>query len=168
MVLIPKTVDQLSKSLKYCNENNLYVVVQGGNTSLVAGSCPTSNEIVISTSKLNNIISFDEVSGILECESGCQLHELEKFVNDRNYVLPYDLAAKSSFFGGNLASNAGGLNVIRYGNLHGAVLGLETVLMNGEILNLMSTMRKDNTGYDLKQLFIGSEGKLLFLCKFSF
>ena len=124
------------------------------------------------------------------CEAGCVLQDLEEYVNERNYIMPYDLGAKgndvlfcifrlfiihfihllsgSCQIGGNLATNAGGLRVIKYGNLHGCILGLEVVLMNGQIVNMMSTMRKDNTGYDLKQLFIGSEGinYRLFCCCF--
>lgn len=159
--MLPSSVDQLSKTLKFCNENNLSVVVQGGNTGLVAGAVPANDEIVISTAKLNKILSFDEISGILICESGCILQALEEYVNERNYIMPLDLGAKGSCqIGGNLATNAGGLRVIKYGNLHGSILGLEAVLMNGEVVDMMSTMRKDNTGYDLKQLFIGSEGTL--------
>ena len=88
------------------------VVVQGGNTGLVAGAVPANDEIVISTAKLNKILSFDEISGILICESGCILQDLEEYVNERNYIMPLDLGAKGSCqIGGNLATNAGGLRV---------------------------------------------------------
>jgi D-2-hydroxyglutarate dehydrogenase len=106
--------------------------------------------------KMNKIESFDSKTGILECESGCVLQTLEEFVNTKGYIMPYDLGAKGScLIGGNLATNAGGLRFIRYGSLHGSVLGIEVVLANGQVIDLMSSMRKDNTGYDLKHLFIG-------------
>lgn len=112
LVLLPSTVDQLSRTLKFCNENNLSVVVQGGNTGLVAGAVPANDELVICTSKLNKIISFDEISGILICESGCILQDLDEYANERNYIMPLDLGAKGSCqIGGNLATNAGGLRV---------------------------------------------------------
>lgn len=130
--------------------------MQSGNTSLVAGSVPLQNEIIISMKKMNKILDFDDVTGVLQCESGCVLQNLEEFVNERNRVIPYDLGAKGScLIGGNLATNAGGLRYIKFGSLHANVLGLEAVLPNGTILNLMSNIRKDNTGYQLQHLFIG-------------
>lgn len=96
LVLQPSTVEQLSKTLKFCDDNNLSVVIQAGNTGLVAGAVPANDEIIISTSKLNKIISFDEISGILICEAGCVLQNLEEYVNERNYIMPYDLGAKGS------------------------------------------------------------------------
>lgn len=168
MVLKPKTTEQVSAILKYCNERNLPVVPQGGNTGLVGGSVPVYDEIVLSTSSMSNVISFDEVSGILVCEAGCILENLDNYVAKHGYMMPLDLAAKGTCqIGGNVAANAGGLRLLRYGSLHGTVLGVEAVLADGTVIDCLSTMRKDNTGYDLKQLFIGSEGTLGVVTKVS-
>ncbi|XP_035215514.1 D-2-hydroxyglutarate dehydrogenase, mitochondrial-like isoform X2 [Stegodyphus dumicola] len=161
LVLRPKNTEQVSQILAYCNEKNLAVCPQGGNTGLVGGSIPIFDEIVISMSLMNKVLDFDDNSGTLQCQSGCVLESLENFVNKKNYTVPVDLGAKGSCqIGGNLSTNAGGLRFLRYGSLHGNVLGLKAVLANGKIIDCMNTMRKNNTGYDLKHLFIGSEGTL--------
>ncbi|KAI9598830.1 d-2-hydroxyglutarate dehydrogenase [Syncephalis fuscata] len=161
VVLLPKTTEQVSKVLAYCNERRLGVVPQGGNTGLVGGGVPVFDEVIISTQRLNKIRSFDAVSGTLSSDAGCVLEALDNYLAERGYMMPLDLGAKGScHIGGNVATNAGGLRLLRYGSLHGTVLGLETVLPDGTVLDNMSTLRKDNTGYDLKQLFIGSEGTL--------
>lgn len=161
LVLKPKTTEQVSQILKHCNERNLAVVPQGGNTGLVGGSIPVFDEIVLSVANLNKVRSFDEVSGILVTDAGVILENADKFVEGHGYIFPLDLGAKGScHVGGVVATNAGGLRLLRYGSLHGTVLGLEVVLADGTIVNNLSTLRKDNTGYDLKQLFIGSEGTL--------
>lgn len=147
--------------LQYCNSKRLAVVPQGGNTGLVGGSVPVFDEIVLSTALLNKTIDFDKHSGILTCEAGCILETLEHHVNQYSYTMPLDLGAKGSCqIGGNLATNAGGARLLRYGSLHGSVLGIRVVLPDGTIFDNLSTLRKDNTGYDLKHLFIGSEGTL--------
>ncbi|GMF97910.1 unnamed protein product [[Candida] boidinii] len=159
--LKPKTTEQISKILKYCNENSLAVVPQGGNTGLVGGSIPVFDEIVISLTNLNKIRSFDEVSGIFKVDAGVILENADNFLSEKGYIFPLDLGAKGScHVGGNVATNAGGLRLIRYGSLHGSVLGLEVVLPDGTIVDSMHSLRKDNTGFDLKQLFIGSEGTI--------
>ncbi|NXX98941.1 D2HDH protein, partial [Centropus bengalensis] len=146
---------------RYCYEKNLAVTPQGGNTGLVGGSVPVFDEIILSTALMNRIISFDEVSGILVCQAGCVLEKLNEYVEERGFIMPLDLGAKGScHIGGNVATNAGGLRLLRYGSLRGTVLGLEVVLADGSILDCLTSLRKDNTGYDLKQLFIGSEGTL--------
>lgn len=161
LVLKPKTTEQVSEILKYCNERKLAVVPQGGNTGLVGGSIPVFDEIVISLSNLNKIRSFDESSGILKLDAGVVLENADNFLAEKGYIFPLDLGAKGScFVGGNVATNAGGLRLLRYGSLHGSVLGLQVVFADGTILDSMHSLRKDNTGYDLKQLFIGSEGSL--------
>jgi D-2-hydroxyglutarate dehydrogenase len=97
-----------------------------------------------------------QVSGILVCEAGCILENLDTFVGTKGFTMPLDLGAKGSCqIGGNVSTNAGGLRLLRYGSLHGNVLGLEVVLANGTVVDMLGTLRKDNTGYDLKQLFIG-------------
>lgn len=161
LVLKPKTVEQVSQILKYCNDKKLAVVPQGGNTGLVGGSIPVFDEIVISTAAMNKIRSFDEVSGILTADAGVILETADEFLRERGYVFPLDLGAKGScHIGGNVAANAGGLRLLRYGSLHGTVLGVEAVMADGTVFKGLSKLRKDNTGYDLKQLFIGSEGTI--------
>ncbi|CAI5758531.1 unnamed protein product [Candida verbasci] len=161
LVLKPKTTEEVSQILKYCNDNKLAVVPQGGNTGLVGGSNPVFDEIIISLSSLNKIRSFDPVSGILKLDAGVILENADQYLQEQGYIFPLDLGAKGSCqVGGNVACNAGGLRLLRYGSLHGSVLGLEAVLPDGTIYNSMHSLRKDNTGYDLKQLFIGSEGTL--------
>lgn len=160
-MLRPKTTEQVSAILKYCNEQKLAVVPQGGNTGLVGGSVPVFDEIVLSLAQLNKIREFDAVSGILKCDTGVILEAADMYLAEQGYIFPLDLGAKGScHVGGVVATNAGGLRLLRYGSLHGTVLGLEVVLPNGDIVNSMNALRKDNTGYDLKQLFIGSEGTI--------
>lgn len=116
---------------------------------------------MLSLQNLNHVESIDDLTGILICQSGCILENLEQKANEKGLCMPLDLGAKSSCqIGGNVSTNAGGLRLVRYGNLHGSVLGLEAVLANGKVTNLMSNFKKDNTGYHLKHLFIGSEGTL--------
>ncbi|KAK9827995.1 hypothetical protein WJX81_006665 [Elliptochloris bilobata] len=161
VALRPKSTEQVSKILAHCNKRLLAVVPQGGNTGLVGGSTPVHDEVVLSTAGLNRVLSFDAVSGALVCEAGCVLEQLDAHVGGHGFTMPLDLGAKGScHIGGNLATNAGGLRLLRYGSLHGSVLGLEAVLANGTVLDLLTTLRKDNTGYDLKQLLVGSEGTL--------
>lgn len=168
LMLLPENTEQLSQILKYCNSRCLAVVPQGGNTGLVGGSVPVFDEIIINTRRMNNIISFDEVSGVLVCEAGCILENLITFLDKKGFIMPLDLGAKGSCqIGGNVSTNAGGLRLVRYGSLHGTVLGLEVVLANGNVMDMLGTLRKDNTGYDLKHLFIGSEGSLGIITKVS-
>ncbi|XP_038585257.1 D-2-hydroxyglutarate dehydrogenase, mitochondrial isoform X1 [Micropterus salmoides] len=161
VLLRPQTTEEVSQILKYCNNRNLAVNPQGGNTGLVGGSVPVYDEIILSTALMNNILTFDGIAGILTCQAGCVLENLSLYLEERDYIMPLDLGAKGSCqIGGNVATNAGGLRLLRYGSLHGTVLGLEVVLADGQVLDCLATLRKDNTGYDLKQLFIGSEGTL--------
>ncbi|CBI17437.3 unnamed protein product, partial [Vitis vinifera] len=168
LLLQPRSTEEVSQILKYCNSRCLAVVPQGGNTGLVGGSVPVFDEVIINIGSMNNIISFDKVSGILVCEAGCILENLISFVDNQGFIMPLDLGAKGSCqIGGNISTNAGGLRLVRYGSLHGNVLGLEAVLANGTVLDMLGTLRKDNTGYDLKHLFIGSEGSLGVVTKVS-
>jgi FAD/FMN-containing dehydrogenase len=161
IVLKPGSTEEVSKILKYCNDNMLAVVPQGGNTGLVGGSVPVFDEIVINLSRMNKIHSFDEVSGILVADAGVILEVADNYLAERSHIFPLDLGAKGTCqIGGNVATNAGGLRLLRYGSLHGNVLGIEAVLPDGTIVNDLSKLRKNNTGYDLKQLFIGGEGTI--------
>lgn len=119
------------------------------------------DEVVISTAGLNQVRSFDPVSGTLVADAGVILEAADNYLAERGFIFPLDLGAKGSCnIGGNVATNAGGLRLLRFGSLHGTVLGLEVVLPDGTIWNGLKTLRKDNTGLDIKQLFIGSEGSL--------
>jgi FAD/FMN-containing dehydrogenase len=161
LVLKPQNTEEVSKVLKYCNDHKLAVVPQGGNTGLVGGSVPVFDEIVINTARMNNIRSFDEESGVLVADAGVILEVADQYLAERGHLFPLDLGAKGScHIGGNVSTNAGGLRLLRYGSLHGNVLGLEAVLPDGTIVNSLSKLRKNNTGYDLKQLFIGAEGTI--------
>ncbi|XP_028774620.1 D-2-hydroxyglutarate dehydrogenase, mitochondrial [Neltuma alba] len=168
LMLLPRSTEEVSQILQYCNSRCLAVVPQGGNTGLVGGSVPVFDEVIINLSLMNKIISFDKVSGILVCEAGCILENIIAFLDNEGFIMPLDLGAKGSCqIGGNVSTNAGGLRLVRYGSLHGNVLGLEAVLANGTVIDMLKTLRKDNTGYDLKHLFIGSEGSLGIVTKVS-
>lgn len=161
VVLRPKTTKEVSEILKHCNERRLAVVPQGGNTGLVGGSVPVFDEVVISTQLMNTIISLDRTSGVLTCQSGCILEILNDYVNQFDMIMPLDLGAKGSCnIGGNVSTNAGGIRLLKYGSLHGSVLGLEAVTASGDVIDCLSAMRKDNVGYHLRHFFIGSEGTL--------
>ena len=161
LLLRPASTAEVAAILHYCNERSLAVVPQGGNTGLVGGGVPLFDEIVLSLARLNRIVAMDEVSGIVTVQAGCILEQLSNYLDPLGYIVPLDLGAKGTcHIGGNIATNAGGLRLVRYGSLHGSVLGLEVVTAEGRIVDMQSTLRKDNTGYDLKQLFVGSEGTL--------
>lgn len=160
-ILKPKTTEEVSNILAFCNDNRIAVCPQGGNTGLVGGSVPVFDEVVLSTSLMNKIYSINDTSGVLVCQSGCILENIDNALEEHGLMAPLDLGAKGScHIGGNVSTNAGGLRLLRYGNLHGSVLGLEVVKADGEVIDLLSTLKKDNTGFHLKHLFIGSEGTL--------
>lgn len=161
LVLKPKSTAELSAILKYCNDRRLAVCPQSGNTGLVGGSNPIFDEVVISMKLMNRIIDTNELAGILTCEAGCVLQDLENHLSTFGLMMPLDLGAKGScLIGGCVSTNAGGLRLLRYGNLHGNVLGVEAVMANGNVLDALNSLKKNNTGYHLKHLFIGSEGTL--------
>ncbi|KAJ2492313.1 D-lactate ferricytochrome c oxidoreductase, partial [Coemansia sp. RSA 2049] len=147
VVLRPKTTQQVADVLRYCNDQRIAVVPQGGNTGLVGGSVPVHDEVVLSLRNLNKVRTYDDVSGVVVCDAGCVLEELDAYVAERGHMMPLDLGAKGSCqIGGNVATNAGGIRLLRYGSLHGSVLGLEVVLADGTVLDNLTTLRKDNTG----------------------
>lgn len=166
VVLRPKTTEEVSKVMAHCYKRKLAVCPQGGNTGLVGGSVPVFDEVVISTNKMAQIIDIDEYTGILTCEAGCVLEQVDHKLAEHGLRFPLDLGAKGSCqLGGNVATNAGGLRLLRYGSLHGTVLGAEFVLADGTVIDTLSKMRKDNTGSFLRQLVIGSEGTLGIITK---
>eukprot|EP00934_Nitzschia_sp_Nitz4_P005124 Nitzschia sp. Nitz4//scaffold26_size159584//42967//44657//NITZ4_002479-RA/size159584-snap-gene-0.28-mRNA-1//-1//CDS//3329545046//5114//frame0 len=163
VVLRPETTEQVSSILKYCNDQNIGVVPQGGNTGLVGGSVGLDSEIVLSLEKMNQIHSLDPSSGILKVQSGVILQELQDWAAARNFLVPVDLGAKGTCqIGGTVSTNAGGSYYYRYGSLHANIMGLEVVVADGSVLNLSydPSHLKDNTGYEMKHLFVGAEGTL--------
>lgn len=161
LVLKPSSTQEVSRIVKYCNDNLLAVVPQGGNSGLVGGSVPVFDEIIINMSRMNRIQSFEAVSGTLVADAGCILEVVDRYLAERDHIFPLDLGAKGSCqIGGNVATNAGGLRLLRYGSLHGNILGLQAVLPDGTVMDDLSQLRKNNTGFDLKQLFIGGEGTI--------
>jgi len=160
-VVKPTRVEELCKTLRYCNKERIGVVPQGGNTGLVGGSIPIDDEIIISLENMNTISVLDERNGVLECEAGCIVKNVQDFVKERDHLLPLDLGSKGScMIGGCLSASAGGQYYKRFGSLHANTVGLEVVLSDGRILNMMNKNPKDNTGYHIPHLFIGSEGTL--------
>ena len=170
-VVFPKTTSEVSSILTYCHKHDICVVPQGGNTGLVGGGVglvgTKKHEIILSLEKMNNIIKVDSDNFTVTCEAGCVLQTLSTHLEDQHdLIVPLDLGAKGSCqIGGNIATNAGGLRVIKYGNIGKHVLGMEVVLADGTILDMLKTLRKDNTGYNLSNLFIGSEGTLGIITK---
>ncbi len=146
-----------------CAREEVAVVAQGGNTGLVGGAVPTGTrrEIVLSLTRMNRIRSLDPLNDTITVEAGCVLAAVQKAAEDAGRLFPLSLAAEGSCqIGGNLSTNAGGVNVLRYGTAREQVLGLEVVLADGRVWDGLRALRKDNTGYDLKQLFLGAEGTL--------
>ena len=162
LLLKPQNTEEVSKILKLCNEYNIKVVPQGGRTGLCGGTIPSENgqEIMLSLERMNKIKDLNEGTK-LDLETGCILNTIQNIADEKNFLFPLSLASEGSCtIGGNLSTNAGGINVLRYGMARDLVLGIEVVLANGEIWSNLTSLRKDNRGYDLKQLFIGSEGTL--------
>ncbi len=161
LLLKPQTTAQVSQILTICNETRTPVVPQGGNTGLVGGQIPFNDEVLLSLSRMNQIRRVDADGMSVVVEAGVILADLQRAADEADRYFPLSLASEGSCtIGGNISANAGGVNVLRYGNMRELVLGLEVVLADGRVLDLLRTLRKDNTGYDLKQLFIGAEGSL--------
>ncbi len=162
-VLAPADVAAVSRVLAYCNERRIGVVPQGGNTSYCGGATPdaSSSQVLMSLARLNHVRAIDADNYTLIAEAGCVLADLQKSAAEADRYLPLSLGAEGScMLGGNLSTNAGGLNVIHYGMARDLVLGLEVVLPDGRVLETLTGLRKDNTGYDIKSLFLGAEGTL--------
>lgn len=163
IVLKPSSTSEVSQIARICNENGLKIVPQGGNTSLACGSIPTGqgDEVIVNLSRLNRVRDIDGFNDTISVDAGCTLASVQEAAERADRLFPLKLGSEGSCqIGGNIASNAGGTNVLRYGNMRDLVLGLEVVLADGRVLDGMRGLRKDNTGYDLKHLFIGSEGTL--------
>jgi D-lactate dehydrogenase (cytochrome) len=163
MLVRPKSTDEVAAVVRLCSENGIAIVPQGGNTGLVGGGVPFEDDdgIVLSLSRMNRIRSIDEINDTITVEAGCILADIQAAAADVDRLFPLSLGAEGSCqIGGNISTNAGGTAVLRYGNMRSLVLGLEVVLPDGQVWDGLTALRKDNTGYDLKQLFIGGEGTL--------
>jgi FAD/FMN-containing dehydrogenase len=162
-VVRPGSTEEVARVVALCAREGIAVVPQGGNTGLVGGSVPTGvrPEIVLSLARMNRIHALDVLNDTITVDAGCVLAAVQKAADDAGRLFPLSLAAEGSCqIGGNLSTNAGGVNVLRYGTAREQVLGLEVVLPDGRVWNGLRALRKDNTGYDLKQLFLGAEGTL--------
>ncbi len=161
-VIKPKSTKEVSECLKLATKYKIGVVPWSGGTGLVGGqTAPNKYYVTLSMEKMNKIKNFSAVNQSIEVEAGVILESIHEFVEKKNFLFPLSMASKGSCrIGGNLATNAGGIGVLKYGNARDLCLGLEVVLADGSIINDIKTIKKDNTGYDLKNLFIGSEGSL--------
>ena len=163
LIVHPSTVEKISKIVKICNFTRTPIIPQGGNTGLVGGSVPRRNkgEIILNLRKLDKIRKINLTDKTITVESGCILENVKKELSKFDMVFPLSLGSKGSCqIGGNIATNAGGVNVIKYGSLRSNILGLEVVSSDGKVFSELNDIKKNNTGLDLKQLFIGSEGIL--------
>ncbi|KAJ2797394.1 D-lactate ferricytochrome c oxidoreductase, partial [Coemansia helicoidea] len=161
VAVFPASTAQVSQVLAYCNERRIGVVVQGGNTGVPGGAVARRGEVLLSLRAMSSVREVDPVAGVLVADAGCVLADLDAHVQQFGFIVPLDLASRARcMIGGNVSTNAGGLRYLRYGSMHGNVLGLEAVLPDGRILDALSTPKKDAAGYDVKQLFIGAEGSL--------
>ena len=162
-VVRPADTAQLAAVMRLCNEHGIAVVPQGGNTSMVAGATPDADgrQLVVSTARMNRVRAIDPVDLTMTIEAGVTLKAAQIAAADAGCLLPLSISSEGSAqIGGVLATNAGGNNTLRYGNARDLVLGLEVVLPDGQVWNGLRRLRKDNTGYCLRQLFVGSEGTL--------
>jgi FAD/FMN-containing dehydrogenase len=162
-VVRPASTAEVSRVVELCAREGVALVPQGGNTGLVGGSVPSGSgrEVVLALARMNRIRALDALNDTVTTEAGCVLAAVQRAADDAGRLFPLSLAAEGSCqIGGNLSTNAGGVNVLRYGNAREQVLGLEVVLPDGRVWEGLRSLRKDNTGYDLKQVFLGAEGTL--------
>ena len=163
LVLKPASTDEVARVVKALADARVGIVPQGGNTSLCGGSVPDTSgtQVVVNLSRMNKVRAVDRENNTMTVEAGCVLAALQQAADEHDRLFPLSLAAEGSCeIGGNLSTNAGGTGVLRYGNTRDLVLGLEAVLADGMVISSMNRMIKNNSGYDLKQLFIGAEGTL--------
>jgi FAD/FMN-containing dehydrogenase len=160
-LLRPTSTDELSCAMRVCHEHGQSVVVQGGLTGVVEGAVATQDDVIVSLERMQAIERVDALDGIAVVQAGAILQTVQEELAQQGFLFPLDFGARgSATIGGATATNAGGLNVLRYGMLRNLILGLEAVLADGTVISSMNQMLKNNTGYDVKQLFIGSEGTL--------
>ncbi len=162
-VLRPASVEEVSAIVRVCRDVGIGIVPQAGNTGLVGGGIPdkSGDEIIVSVNRMTRVRDIDLQNNTVTVDAGCVLQDVQEAARSAGRLYPLSLAAEGSCrVGGTLSTNAGGTNVLRYGNARDHVLGLEVVLADGRVWNGLKGLRKDNTGYDLKQLFLGTEGTL--------
>ncbi|MEM7432843.1 MAG: FAD-binding oxidoreductase [Pseudomonadota bacterium] len=158
---LPRNTDEVATVLQTCHAAGQSVVTQGGLTNAVTAAKPNDDDVILSLEKMNRVIEIDAIGSLAVVEAGAVLQNVQDVVDEAGLRFPLDLGARGSCtIGGNIATNAGGINVLRYGMIRDLVLGLEAVLADGTVLSSMNRMLKNNAGYDLKQLFIGTEGTL--------
>lgn len=163
-IVLPKTTEQVQALVKFANENRVALVPSGGRTGLSAGAVAANGEVVVAFDNMNQILDFSASDRLVHCQAGVVTQQLQSFAEENNLYYPVDFAsAGSSQLGGNLSTNAGGIKVIRYGMSRDWVAGLKVVTGKGDILDLNKDLAKNNTGYDLRHLFIGAEGTLGFI-----
>ncbi len=163
LLLRPASTDAVARIVTICNQTHTAIVPQGGNTGLVGGQIPNADgtEVLLSLARMNAMRNVDATAGTMTAEAGCILDDIRKRADDHDRLFPLSLASGgSATIGGLLSTNAGGTAVLAYGNMRDLVLGLEAVLPNGQVWNGLRALRKDNTGYDLKNLLVGAEGTL--------
>ncbi len=163
LLVRPASTAEVAEIIRICAETRTPVVPQGGNTGMMGGATPFEHggEILLSLSRMNRIRSLDALNYTMTVEAGCILSNVQQAADDADRLFPLSLGAEGTCqIGGNLSTNAGGVQVLRYGMARDLVLGLEVVLPDGRVWNGLRALRKDNTGYDLKQLFLGAEGTL--------
>jgi len=161
LLLRPASTREVAEIVRVCSETKTAIVPQGGNTGLVGGQIPFGEEVLVSLERMTGIRDLDAANATLTVEAGCPLAKAQEAAAEHDLLFATSLASEgSATIGGIVSTNAGGTNVLRYGMTRDQVLGLEVVLPSGDIWNGLSGLRKDNTGYDLKQLFIGAEGTL--------
>ncbi len=162
-IALPRTAAQVSELLAFCNSHRIGVVPQGGNTGYCGGATPdeSGRQIVVSLARLNRIRRLDPLDYSIVAEAGCVLARIQRAADEAQRFFPLSLGSEGTCqLGGNLSTNAGGVHVLRYGMMRDLVLGLEVALADGRVLSSLGTLRKDNTGYDVKSLFLGAEGTL--------
>lgn len=160
-IIRPQTTEELAEVVKRCHDAGQIIVTHGGLTGCAKAADTTPDHVVISLERMNKIEEIDEIGGTITAQAGAILETVQQTVAENGFYFPLDLGARGSCtIGGNAATNAGGINVIRYGMMRNHILGLEAVLADGTIVSSMNKVIKNNAGYDLKQLFIGSEGTL--------
>ena len=160
-LVLPRSTEEVSSIMKICHQYDQQVSIFGGLTNLTGATEVSTQEVVISLEKLNKIIDIDEQARTMTVETGVILESIQNAASDKDLLFPLNFGAKGSAqIGGIISTNAGGLRVLRFGMTRHLVLGLEVVLADGTILSSLKKIIKDNAGYDLKQLFIGSEGTL--------
>ena len=162
-VVRPATTEEVAAVVRICAAADTPIVPQGGNTGMCGGAAPdgTGRSVVVALGRMNRVLDIDPLDNTATVEAGCILAAIREAAAGAGRLFPLSLAAEGSCqIGGNLSTNAGGINVLRYGNARDLVLGVEVVLADGSVYNGLRNLRKDNSGYDLKQLFIGAEGTL--------